>query len=305
MHSNFWPPGMRSSKISVMTILDESFSLLRREYALVLAVGALLIVPLTLLSSFLTDRVAPDVKAHTQRLADLSNQIDNHDSVANSAWTHALVAVIKDYVKIFAVSGGTALLQACLAGCALAVAVCLICLGRQTTVVASYRFAARRFAKAISATLAAAAFVLLCAGVPALLGVVTGSADVISVLMLGSLILVVILGVRLSLLIQIIAIEGRGLSALARSYSLTRGYFWKVLGLMLLTSFVVLLMINLTDAIVMRTTNNSLVDLLANLIITTAVSPLVLCAQTLLYLRLRIAKEDLSPQTLAGDLDAV
>lgn len=304
MNSSFWPSGPRAGNISVTAILDDAFTLLKYHYALVLTAGALFIVPLTLLSSYLTDRVAPNVQAHTQHFVDLSNQIQAHGSVPDKQWNSALAVVIKDYAKIFAVSGGTALLQA-VVGTALAVAVCTLCLDRQTTVGACYRLAASRFVKAIAAVLAAGALVMLCVGVPAVLGLLTGSSDLTTVLVFFAFIAVIVLGVRLSLVVQVIAIEGRGLNALARSIALTRGYFWKVISLTLLTSVVVLLMINLTDAIVMRATNSEVVDVLANVIITTIMTPLVLCAQTLLYLQLRIAKEDFDPQVLAGELERI
>jgi hypothetical protein len=305
VNSSSWPSRPRTGNISVTAILDDAFNLLRYHFALVLTTGALFIVPLTLLSSFLTDRVAPNVQAHTQHFVDLSNQIQAHGTVSDKAWNSALAVVAKDYVKIFAVSGCTALLQACLVGCALAIAVCMLYLDRQTTVGACYRLAASRFVKAIAAMLAAGALVLLCVGVPALLGLLTGSSDLTTALVFFATIAVIVLGVRLSLVVQVVAVEGRGLSALARSIALTRGYFWKVISLTLLTSFVVLLMINLTGAIVMRATNSEVVDVLANVIITTIMTPLVLCAQTLLYLQLRLAKEDFSPQALAGEVERV
>ena len=238
MNSSFWPSGPRAGNISVTAILDDAFTLLKYHYALVLTAGALFIVPLTLLSSYLTDRVAPNVQAHTQHFVDLSNQIQAHGSVPDKQWNSALAVVIKDYAKIFAVSGGTALLQACLVGTALAVAVCTLCLDRQTTVGACYRLAASRFVKAIAAVLAAGALVMLCVGVPAVLGLLTGSSDLTTVLVFFAFIAVIVLGVRLSLVVQVIAIEGRGLNALARSIALTRGYFWKVISLTLLTSVV-------------------------------------------------------------------
>ncbi len=305
MYSSFWPSGFRSGRISVTSILDDAFNILRRSFALVVAASALLIVPVTLLSTFLTARVAPNVNAHAQRVVDLSNDMQDGHTIAVSTWTNAVIAVVKDYLKILAVAGGLGLAQACLLGCALGAAVSLLCLGRETTVAACYRFAARRFVKAVSATLAAVAFLVLCAGVPALLGVLTGSTGLTALLVLGSLIVVAVLGVRMSLLVQVVTVEGRGLSALARSFALTKGYFWKVIGLTLLTTFMVFLMVNLTDTIVMHATNNALVDTLVNVTITTLTSPLVLCAQMLLYMQLRIAKEGFGPEALAEEMRAV
>jgi hypothetical protein len=114
----------------------------------------------------------------------------------------------------------------------------------------------------------------------------------------------VFLAVRLSLVMQLVVLEGRGLGSLKRSYRLTRGYFWKTFGLLGLTSVMVALMVNLTDTIVLHFTgNNQVINTVVNLLISTATTPLVLCAQTLLFLNLKMKKEEYSSADLIVDLE--
>ena len=305
MYGGFQPTEMRSRSISVTAILDDAFSLLRENIRLCFGIVAILVAPLTLLSSFLSNRAVTDAQPHMQRLTDLSDRLQRNEPVSNSEWSRALAPVAKDFAKILAIVGGISLLEYSLVGGALAIAVCKRYLLLETSFSQCYRLAFRRFGGVLLASLATALLLVLIFAAPASIAAVAGAPGVAALLLMASMIAVVIIGVRASLILPVAAIERRGLSALRRSFSLTEGYFRKTAGMLVMTTVVVYLLTLLTNTIVMHATSgNNLIDTIANVIISAATTPLVLCAQTLLYVALRKKQERLTDEVLEAELSA-
>jgi hypothetical protein len=299
------PQTQRQGTISVTAVLDESFVLLRGSVRLCFGIVAVLVLPLGLLAAFLGGKIAPDTSAHLQRLTTMTNQIQSGGTVADATLMHAFAAVVRDLLKLAAVEGSIALVQYGLISCALAFAVCARYLRQETSIGACYRLAARRLAGVLAALFSLVALLLVICVAPAAAAAVAGFAALASVLLAGSLIAALYLGVRLSPLVQVAAIEGLGTAALRRSYALTRRYFWKALGLLVLTGLTVLLMISLADALLTRVAaGNNLATVLVNLAITAATVPVVLCTQTLFYLHLRRQQEEYPRESLAAALQA-
>jgi hypothetical protein len=220
--------------------------------------------------------------------------------------TNAFETVARDGAKLLAIAGSFSVVQYGLMGGALAVAVSESYAQRQTTVAHSYNVAVHRLLPLVASMVALFGLLLVIGVAPAGLAAAAGASGLAVVLFMIALIAIVILGVRLSLVMQAVVLEKRGLTSLKRSFQLTRGFFWKTLGVLLLTSIMVGLMVNLTDAIVLHFTgDNAAISTVINVVISTATTPLVLCAQTLLFLNLKMVKEDYSTELLIRDLDAL
>lgn len=296
----------RYKTISVTAILDDAFTIIRKNFALLFTIAAIVIVPFTLLSSFLTRGVMSDYTKHASRLADLVDQTRRNLNVDNTTMTNAFAAVARDGAKLLAITGTFSVVQYGLMGGALAVAVSESYAGRKTTLAHSYNVAVHRLLPLVASMVALFGLLLAIGAVPAGLAAVAGAQGLAVVLFMISIIAIVILGVRLSLVMQAVVLEKRVLTSLKRSLQLTRGYFWKTLGVLLLTSIMVALMVSLTDAIVLHFTgDNAAISTVINIVISTATTPLVLCAQTLLFLDLKTVKEEYSTESLIRDLDAL
>jgi hypothetical protein len=290
--------------LSVTAILDDAFQLIRQRFGLLFGISALIIVPITLLSAFLSRGAMSDYTKHVSKLKDLTDRVQQGLSVSDARMSDAVVAVAKDGVKLLAIVGTLSVLQYGLLGCALTVAVCDGFVQRQTSLARSYRAVAHRLWPLLGSLVVMIGLLLAVVALPAGLAAAAGAAGLAIVLLLASLFVGVFLAVRLSLVMQVVVLEGRGVGSLKRSYRLTRGYFWKTFGLLGLTSVMVALMVNLTDTIVLHFSgNNQAINTLVNLLISTATTPLVLCAQTLLFLNLKMKKEEYSPADLIADLD--
>jgi hypothetical protein len=292
--------------ISVTAILDDAFTIIRKHFALLFGIAAIIIVPFTLLSSFLTRNVSADYSKHASRLADLADQTRRGFSVSNTTMTNAFEAVARDGAKLLAIAGSFSIVQYGLMGGALAVAVSESYAQRQTSLAHSYNVAIHRLVPLLASMITLFALLLVIGAVPAGVAAVAGAPGLGVVLLMVSLIAVVILGIRLSLVMQAVVLEKHGLASLKRSFRLTRGYFWKTLGVLVLTTIMVSLMVNLIDSIVLHFTgDNAAISTVINLVISTATTPLVLCAQTLLFLNLKVVKEEYTTEMLVRDLAAL
>jgi hypothetical protein len=292
--------------VSVLAILDDAFRIITRHFLLFFGIAAMLIVPVSLLIAVTAMLVAPDYQVHIRHVQDLTNQANTGGSLNQAAMTGAVEELAKDIGKVLAVAGALSLIQYALMGGALIFATVESYAERPTTLIRCYRAALKRLLPAVATALAFAASMIVIIALPATLAAVAGSSILAAVWLMISPIVVLFLCVRFSLYLPAVVLEKRNILALARSYRLTSGFFWKTVGLILLTSVTVGLLILLTDSIVSHATNNNQpVNTVVNLLISTATMPLVVCAQALLFLDLKTVREGYNTEQLVTDLNAL
>jgi hypothetical protein len=201
---------------------------------------------------------------------------------------------------------GVGLLETGLAGCALTIAVCERSLDRSTTVAHCCRVAVRRLGRAALAFVALFALLMAIVVVPVVFAAALQSRALVILCLLVSAGVALVLLIRYSLCVQVIALEGHGVGSLGRSFALTAGYFWKTVGLLLLTTVPVGISNVLTTSRVGQLTQgNHLAVVAVGLLLQMAAMPLTFGAAVLLYLDLRTKQEDFSRNALAGELDAL
>ncbi len=299
-------PSYTTRTVSVTGLLDDAFQILKRHFILFFGIAAIVVVPFSLLIAYANARATPNYQAHVQHLRDLTDRVSGTVDLDQAAVTGAVEDVMKDIGKMLAIGGTLSVIEYSLMGAALAVAVAESYAERPTTIRRCYKTALARLAPTIASALAVGIGLVVLGTLPATLATVAGSPGLGVVLLMISMILVLFYGVRVSLYLQAVVLERQNVSSILRSYRLTAGFFWKTLGLLVLTTVTVALLIILTDTIVLHATDNSEpIDTVVNLIITTATMPLVLCAQTLLFLDLKTVREGFSTEQLVTDLNAL
>jgi hypothetical protein len=294
-----------SRTVSVMAILDDAFRIVTRHFRLFLGIAALLVIPVTLVIAGTTAVVAPNYQAHITHVRDLTNQANlDNGSMDQAAITGAVEELAKDIGKLLAVGGVLSLTEYALMGSALVIATVESYAGRSTSILRCYQAAIPRVLPAIGTALAFGVIMAAIVAVPAVLAAIAGSATLAAVWVLIASLIVLFLCIRFSLYLPAVVIEKRATSALARSFTLTAGFFWKTVGLILLTTFTVALLILLSDTVVSAATHsNQIVSTIVNLTISTITMPLVLCAQTLLFLDLKTVREGYDTEQLVTDLN--
>src|SRR5690625_4380274 len=133
-------------------------------------------------------------------------------------------------------------------------------------------------------------------------GIVVGII-LVPILLLGLGILAAYIAVKLMLAPCVVMLEGTGIfAALARSWRLVKGHFWRLLGIMLLTLIIVTVIMSvvsmpITMGVAMFMPDNITVNLvvssMANLLGSLITIPLIAAVMALLYIDVRMRKEGL------------
>jgi len=256
-------PGFELRPRSVGEILTDAFEVYRRNFLVLVSIAAVVVVPLTLLQYFLIVEVV-----------DLGGVADDRGDLlleASDAWRIALGAfalgIIGFVVTQLATGAGTHAVASAVAG-------------QQPSLRVSYGAAFGRLGSLLLATL--------------LIGLAV-TAGFIALVIPGFIVLV-----RLIATIPAVVVErATGGRALGRSWELVRGRSWPVFGAML----VVLIIAGILTGILTAPVGEGwFAQGLAASIASLITTPYVLSVVVLLYLDLRIRKEQLDHATLRHEL---
>lgn len=310
-------------------LLDESFRIYRSYFLIFVAVAALVLVPYTLLSLLPTLLFQGQIETLQQQAAAGLNPLDGQ-----TLWQFFGGLLVGVLASVGVSMLYTIFLQPLLEG-ALAHGVSQAYLERPLGVGSSYGAALRHGLGLIGARLIPALLGVLATGL--ILGFSLGSIALLTgfnpasdqpdtsrigagialiFCMLGLVLALSIIGllifVRLIFTPQAVVIEGQGAwSGITRSWALTRGYFWRTLGYVLVIGLLVALLtaipglvvsvplqLLLPDQLRLQAVINSVTGAIFGVLVT----PFSLIAYTLMYYDLRIRKEgfDLEQTSLLG-----
>jgi hypothetical protein len=260
--------------LGIGEILSMAFQLYRRHWRTLLAIAAVVVVPLTLLQHLLGDL------ERTQR------ETTSYGGVVEvtPTWLGGIAGLLAALAGI--------LMHLVLTG-AITRAVAAEVAGEDPSVEQSYRFGFHRLGS-----------VLL---ISVLVGLATIGGLILSVGSSGFLILFVIpgiyIGVRLAVSIEALVVEGRrGTEAMGRSWGLVGGHWWHAFG----TLLVALLLIGIVNAVITAPFGATgwFVQAVAAAVATVVTLPYGVLVGVLLYLDLRARKERLTLEALRADLEA-
>jgi hypothetical protein len=321
----------RIRQLSLGELLDESFRLYRSNFLTFVAIAALILVPYTLIN------FAVQFPFQNQ-IAGLQNQTNNANPFGTQTpfefigemlfWSLLTIAVSMLYSVIF---------QPLLEG-ALAHSISQRYLGRETGVGDSFGAALRHSPALIGARLipvlagSLLGGVLIGGGVLIAMLVVGqsfteeiepgGIAAIMGLGLLGFGVVAAIFLIGMALLIRIlftsqaVIVENAGAwQSLVRSWQLTQGFFWRILGYVLLIALIIYFLVALPGGVVSFTGTMIgldqrvlfVINTCANAVLSVIATPFTMITYTLLYFDLRVRKEgfDLEYQAnalLAGNI---
>lgn len=290
-------------------LLDSAFTLYRRNLGLILAITAVVQVPLALFS-YVMYRLT-GITSASARLRQLS---------ANGTFTAQQLTDLRTAITtVLGVVLGIGLVQLLviqpIATAAMTRAVGDVYIDQPATFGAAYRAVGHRIwpvlAVALLLFLTAVGFVVLTGGLLILLGLALGSA--------GAALLVVIIPVEIFFIIVVytrwlfaapsVMLERLGpIAALRRSWYLVRGATPRVFGIMLLVVIITSILSAIVSALLsvltgVGDTNVQLVlTQLASLIVSILIQPITFIVVVLLYYDMRIRREAFDIEMLAANL---
>jgi hypothetical protein len=245
-------------------ILVDAFALYRRHWQNLIAIVAIVVVPLTIVQVVLVDAFVDDVKV--EQLADGSIRVTSGDLTA--AIVGGLIVAVAFTLAFMILTGA---LTRAAAGTFLA---------RDLSIADTYRYG---FARLGSIMLVAILVVLAVAG-GLLLFVIPG--------------LIVLTRLWVSLPALVIE-DRRGREALRRSWNLVKGYSWPVFGAIIVSGLLTGLFSNLLAAVF---PDNLVGNAIAQAIAAVLTTPYSVLVGILIYFSLRIRKEGYGVEDLERDL---
>jgi hypothetical protein len=278
--------------LGIGEILSMAFQLYRRHWRTLLAIAAVVVVPLTLLQHLLGDLV------RTQR------ETTSYGGVVEvtPTWLGAIAGLLAALAGI--------LMSLVLTG-AITRAVAAEVAGEDPSVEQSYRFGFHRLGSVL--------LVSVLVGLATIGGLILATIGglILSVGSSGGLILFVIfvipgiyIGVRLAVSIEALVVEGRrGTEAMGRSWGLVGGHWWHAFGT-LLVAFLLTAIVNILLPFFVAVitapfgSTNWFVQAVAVAVATVVTLPYGVLVGVLLYLDLRARKERLTLEALRADLQA-
>jgi hypothetical protein len=268
--------------LGIGEILSTAFQLYRRHWRTLLAIAAVVVVPLTLLQYLLADLVR--TQAEVTR---------NGVVVETPTWAvgfYGLLAVLAGILMYLVLTG------------AITRAVAAEVAGEDPSLEQSYRFGFHRLGSVLVVSILVGLATL--GGLILLLipGIYIGG-RILELIPLLYLIPGIYIGVRLAVSIEALVVEDRrGTEAMGRSWGLVGGHWWHAFG----TLLVAWLLIGVVNAVITApfdATNWSGRGVAAA-VATVVTLPYGVLAGVLLYLDLRARKERLTRETLRADLQA-
>lgn len=287
--------------LSVGEIIDASIKLYRRHATTLIALVAIVVVPVQILSALIAASVTPTESDVTGLINQPTAGTDPIGDMLTGVFIVAvlggLATVLANAVSVKAVRDGY--------------------LGEQPNVGESFAFVGRRFASLLWMVFVAGVVMsVLFAGVvfaTSLVGAFLGSGFMIFAGFLFGFALLLALGVSWSVSIPVVLIEQeRGWRALTRSQRLISGRFFPALGVLalgLLMTFVFNLILGFaTGGLLSFAGDSTLVTFLTNVISQTVssllVTPFLAASITILYFDLRVRKEGFDLELMASGVGA-
>jgi hypothetical protein len=279
-------------------LLDASFALYRRNFALFAGIALLLGVPQSIITSLLA-AVAPTVTTSSSS----SDQGVQFSSISlGSTGSGGLISFVF----------GT------LITAALALAISRRYLGERATVEGAYvQVGWKGFRRVLGATLLGVAAAIALFVVPIIvfvLAIVSGAALLVvvgAILIVGATVGIFVLLIHWVFAPQAIVIEGLGaVAGLRRSWNVVSGSGWRVFGIYIVLSLMVGILSGIIGGLagaVFAVSDDRGLKFLANLIsslVVLLIQPFQLTALTLLYFDLRIRKEGFDLEQMVRSLDA-
>jgi hypothetical protein len=289
-------------------LLDGAFTLYRRNFLLLVAIAALVQVPFALLQLLVFELAG--VGNHLSSLQDLTRTLPNQGGVLTPEQSSQLAGDVGATLAYFAIVLVVQFLVVYpLSLAATTSAVSARYLDQPATVAASYRAALGRIRALIAMVLW---LVLIVAGglaVTLLFSVVTGATALAILALLATFVVYVVLLVRTTVAPQAIVLEKlSGWKGIQRSWALSTGSGWRILGIrtlltiiQVLVSYVVILPLGaVTGGADLGT--QQLVTQVGQAVTAVFVAPITLVTLTLLYYDLRIRREGFDIEMLAASL---
>ncbi len=312
----------RLRPFSLGELLDESFRLYRREFVVLLAIAALVLVPYAVIEYLLQlpfqDRI---LRIQDAQLQQFQNPQPGADPFAGMTPMDFFGEIL--FASLLPLAFGMLyqiVFQPILQG-ALARAVSQRYLERAVSVGDSFGTALRRAPALIVAQLVPFSIGLLTFGAMAGLffGAVSTDTTFLPLLLLGFFVsgllvfvLTIFLTVRFLFSSQAVVLEERGpIQAIKRSWRLTQDYFWRTLGYVIVIGLLLAIVGAITGGVIQGVvqlflaTNLQLVLLISTVIsavVEVCVTPFGMIAYTLMYYDLRIRKEGFDLQQQTTDL---
>jgi len=289
-------------------LLDAAFTLYRRNFLLLVAIAAVVQLPYVVLE-LIVYRVA-DIGTRLGALQNFSQTINNQGGQITPEQTQQLTGDL----GAFAVYLGVLLLVQYfivypLSLAATTHAVSSRYLDQPATVGGSYRSAFGMWRSLIAMVLLLALVIGGSFGLAVLVGVLSGADALLALLIVAVFVFAVIVLVRTTVAAQSIVIERvGGRAGLRRSWRLTAGFFWRIVGILLVLGLLQAIVGGLVGLPVLALASGLSVD--AQQMISQAISavsaifvaPVTLVTLTLLYYDLRIRREGFDLEMLTAAL---
>ena len=250
-------------------ILSTAFEIYKANAQNLLMIVAIVVVPLTFISAFLSGVVfAPETR--TEVILGQEIQV-----TTQSAGAALLVAAIAAVVGVII----SAVLQAAIMRGAAQGSI-----GDPVDIDASYKWGFARFGSVL------------------LISILVGLAVLVGLLLF--VIPGIFLAVMFSVAIPALVVENRrGTDAMSRSWNLVKGHFWHALGLIVLAFIIAAVVGGIIGAIGGAISDNWFVTWIFSSIAQIIVAPFTALVSVLLYLDLRARTESLTADTLRGELN--
>lgn len=289
-------------------LLDGAFSLYRRNFLLLVAIAAVVQVPFAILSLIVFE--ITDIGGRLTSVQDLTRQITNQGNTITPDQQSALLSDVGALVAYFATVFILQFLVVYpLSQAATTSAVSARYLDQPTSVRASYAAALSRWRSLVAMVMWLVLLVAAPLAVGVLLAVAAGSGAFLFLVVLAVFVFYVILLVRSTVAPQAVVLEKLGgWAGIRRSFRLTEGAFWRILGIRVLLALIQgiaggVIALPVSAAVASTgTTTQEVVNQVAQAVIAVFVAPITLVTLTLLYYDLRIRREGFDIEMLAASL---
>jgi hypothetical protein len=289
-------------------LLDAAFTLYRRNFLLLVSIAAVVQVPFAILQ--LVVYRAADIGGRLNTVQNLSNSLGNQ----NGTLTPDQASQLNTSAGAFAIYFGIVLVVQYfvvypLSLAATTHAVSNRYLDQPATVGGSYRAAFTMWRSLIALVLLLGLAIGSGIAIALVLGVLTGAVAVTGLLFIVVMGFAVVVLVRTTVAAQSIVIErvsGRG--GIRRSWALTRGFFWRIVGIMvllLILQSIVGLLVGLpvlAAASGLSQDARQMIQQAVSAVSAVFVAPVTLVTLTLLYYDLRIRREGFDIEMLTAAL---
>jgi hypothetical protein len=293
---------------SIGELLDSAFTLYRRNFLLLVSIAAVVQVPFAILQ--LVVYKLADIGGRLNTLQSVTNQLGNQ----GGQLTPGQSAQLSTDVGAFAVYFGVVILVQYfvvypLSLAATTHAVSNRYLDRPASVGESYRAALSMWRSLIAMVLMLGLLVGGSFGLVALVGVLSGSAALFFLLIVVVFAFAFVVLLRTTVAAQSIVIERvSGRQGLRRSWALTKGYFWRIFGILLLLGLLQSIVGAVFSLPIVALASGAsadtrqLVSQAASAVSAIFVAPVSLVTLTLLYYDLRIRREGFDIEMLTAAL---